>query len=219
VIRPLSAFWLRPRLVAAIGLGAVLALALPIQPVVSRLLVAWCVGVAAYVVLIVAQAGGQSQQALRRTATQLDDSAPVITLFAILATGASLGAVATLVAAPNASGSAHVLDLVLAVATMILSWIFVQVVFTVHYAHVYYGDDADGHSRGGLDFNGDDAPDFYDFLYFTVTVGATSQTSDVDVTSKRMRRIVVAQGAYAFLFNTSILALAVNLAAGFAGQH
>lgn len=219
MIRPLSAFWLRPRLLIAIGLGVVLALALPIDPPVSRLLVAWCVGVIAYVVLTVWQVAGQSQDELRRTATQLDDSAPVITLFAILATAASLGAVVTLVAAPNAPGSAHVLDLVLAVATMISAWVFVQIVFTVHYAHVYYGDDEDGHSRGGLDFNGDDAPDFYDFLYFTVTVGATSQTSDVDVTSKRMRRIVVAQGAYAFLFNTSILALAVNLAAGFAGQH
>ncbi len=219
MIRPFVAFWQRPRLLASIGFGAVLALALPIDPPVVRLLAAWCAGVVAYMLLVAWQVAGQSPAELRRVATGLDDSAPVITLFAILATAASLGAVATLVAGPGKDGAERAFDLGLAIATMIAAWAFVQVVFTIHYAHVYYGDDEAGHSRGGLDFHDDDTPDFYDFLYFTVTIGATSQTSDINVTSKRMRRIVVAQGAFAFLFNTSILALAVNLAAGFAGQH
>ena len=101
---------------------------------------------------------------------------------------------------------------------MLCTWAFVQLVFTIHYAHVYYGDDAPGESRGGLDFHGDDAPDFWDFLYFTVTIGAAAATSDTNITSKRMRRIATVQTVYAYLFNTGVLALAVNMAAGFVGH-
>lgn len=213
---PLAAFWLRPRLLAALALGAGLGLFLPIASLPARLLVAWCVSVVAYIALIGWQFGRASPDAIRKQASRLDDSATVISLFAILAASASLGAVAMLVAGQGAAKGTQIPDVLLAGATMVCAWAFIQTVFTVHYAHVFYGDDADGRSRGGLDFNSDEDPDFWDFLYFTVTIGATSQTSDVDITSKRLRRIVTAQAAYSFVFNTSILALAVNMAAGFA---
>ncbi|SDA12419.1 Protein of unknown function [Methylobacterium sp. UNC378MF] len=107
--------------------------------------------------------------------------------------------------------------IVLSALTLLCAWAFVQVVFTTHYAHVYYGEEG-GKPRGGLDFNGDDHPDFWDFFYFSVTIGATSQTSDTDITAKQMRRIATLQTLYAYFFNTSLLALAVNMAAGLA-QH
>ena len=190
-------------------MGLVLALTVPFASPLRALLVGWCAGVLADVVLIARETADPG--VLRQQASRLDDSAPVISLVAVRATAASVGAVLVRVSGTGALAP----DLVLAVATVVASWVFVQVVFTVHDAHVYSGD---GTAGGGLDFNGDAAPDFSDFLYFTITVGATSQTSDTDVTSKRMRRVVTAQGAYAFLFNTSILALAVNMAAGLA-QH
>ena len=118
----------------------------------------------------------------------------------------------------QASGAGKAYDLALAGTTVLCTWMFVQLVFTVHYAHVYYGDDDAGESRGGLDFHGDDEPDFWDFLYFTVTIGAAAATSDTNITSKRMRRIATVQTVYAYLFNTGVLALAVNMAAGFVGH-
>ncbi|MCJ2042281.1 DUF1345 domain-containing protein [Methylobacterium sp. WL30] len=218
MINPIRAFRLRPRLLAAFGIMAAGALLMPGDDLVTRLLAGWCAGIVAYAVLIVHQSTGQSRDALRLQASRLDDSAALVTVFTLLAAAASFAAVGVLVLGGKASGAGKVFDLTLAGATVLCTWAFVQLVFTIHYAHVYYGDDAPGESRGGLDFHGDDAPDFWDFLYFTVTIGAAAATSDTNITSKRMRRIATVQTVYAYLFNTGVLALAVNMAAGFVGH-
>ncbi|TNC08778.1 DUF1345 domain-containing protein [Methylobacterium terricola] len=214
---PARAFWLRPRLLVCATLALALALLLPIPGVWTRLLVGWCVGVVAYIVLIILQAAHGSGEALRRQASRLDDSAFTISLFAVLAAAASCGAVAMLLFGEQGQDAYRIPHLGLAALTLVCAWVFVQVVFTTHYAHVYYGEE-DGKPRGGLNFNGDESPDFWDFFYFSVTIGATSQTSDTDITAKHMRRIATVQTIYAYFFNTSVLALAVNMAAGLA-QH
>lgn len=218
MLNPVRAFRLRPRLLGAIGLALVLALILPGPSAGTRLLTGWCVGVVVYAVLTVRQSTGRSRDALRRQAARLDDSAAAISVFALLAAAASFGAVAVLVLGGQTTGAGKAYDLALAGATVLCAWVFVQLVFTVHYAHVYYGAGDAGESRGGLDFHGDAEPDFWDFLYFTVTIGAAAATSDTNVTSKRMRRIATVQTVYAYLFNTGVLALAVNMAAGFVGH-
>ena len=135
----------------------------------------------------------------------------------MVATAASVGGiVALLYGAPSASGS-RAPDALLAGATMILSWLFMQIIFAIHYTHIYYGDE-NGDIRGGLKFAGNDEPDFWDFVYFTVSIGATAQTSDTAVETRRMRRIVTAQAIYSFIFNTAVLATAVNIAAGLVGH-
>ena len=214
MIDPIRAFRLRPRLLSAFGLMAALALLLPSPDLVTRLLAGWCAGIVAYAVLIVRQSTGQSRDALRVQASRLDDSAALVTVFTLLAAAASFAAVGVLVLGGKASGAGRIFDLTLAGTTVLCTWAFVQLVFTIHYAHVYYGDEA-GADRGGLDFHGDADPDFWDFLYFTVTIGAAAATSDTNITSKRMRRIATVQTVYAYLFNTGVLALAVNMAAGF----
>lgn len=218
MINPIEAFWLRPRLLLAVGLTIGLSALLPIASIPVRLLVGWCLGVILYTSLVVGNAALQPRDEMQRDASRLDDSAAVISVFAILAAAASCGAVAMLVLGEQEPGAMKGVRLALAALTMLCTWVFVQVVFTVHYAHLYYGEGETGESRGGLDFNGDPEPDFWDFLYFSVTIGATSQTSDTDITSKLMRRIVTVQTIYAYLFNTTVLALGINMAAGFA-QH
>ncbi|WP_375456308.1 DUF1345 domain-containing protein [uncultured Methylobacterium sp.] len=218
MLNPVRAFRLRPRLLGAMGLAAAVALILPGPSAGTRLLTGWCVGVVVYAVLIVRQATGQSRDALRRQAARLDDSAAAISVFALLAAAASFGAVAVLVLGGRATGAGKAYDLALAGATVLCAWVFVQLVFTIHYAHVYHGAGDAGESRGGLDFHGDAEPDFWDFLYFAVTIGAAAATSDTNITSKRMRRIATVQTVYAYLFNTGVLALAVNMAAGFVGR-
>ena len=87
-------------------------------------------------------------------------------------------------------------------------------VFTFRYAHEWYDLDEQRKAKGGLQFPADDLPDYFDFLYFSVVVGMTFQVSDVQVTSRRLRRLVLLHGLLSFLFNTVIVALTVNIAAG-----
>jgi uncharacterized membrane protein len=87
-------------------------------------------------------------------------------------------------------------------------------IFTLHYAHEYYGEGRDG-TFGGLEFPNDDQPDYWDFLYFAFVVGMTFQVSDVQVTSKFIRRLVVAHGAVSFVFNVAILSVMVNISSEF----
>jgi uncharacterized membrane protein len=98
-----------------------------------------------------------------------------------------------------------------AILTIALSWAFTHTIFALHYAHEFYG--LGRHRGGGLEFPGDSEPDYWDFLYFSLVIGMTSQVSDVAVTAKVIRRTVAAHGVVAFVFNTTLLALAVNIAA------
>ena len=92
-----------------------------------------------------------------------------------------------------------------------------QFVFALHYAHEYYRpEDPASDARGGLEFPGCPKPDYWDFLYFATSIGATSQTSDVAIRSRALRRLVMLHAVVSFVFNTMILALTVNLAASLA---
>lgn len=216
-MKSLEAFTLRPRLLLAIALAGALAFVLPSSlPIWTRCLIGWCVGVTFYGIIVIWQFSRASVEKIRERASRLDDTAPVILVIALAATTASFGAIGALLLAPSSADK--VVDVVLAGTTMVLSWFFIQVIFSIHYTHIYYGDE-NGIERGGLEFGGkEEEPDFWDFLYFTVSIGATAQTSDTVVTSKRMRRIVLAQSIYSFFFNTAILALAINIAASLAGH-
>ncbi len=100
-------------------------------------------------------------------------------------------------------------ELGLVVATLVLTWVFANTVFAVHYAHLYYLPGPAG-DRGGLTVPHVDAPDYWDFLYFSITLGMTFQTSDVVITGAHMRKVVLGHTMAAFFFNLGILAFAVN---------
>ncbi len=99
--------------------------------------------------------------------------------------------------------------LALIVATLVVSWVFSNTVFAMHYAHLYYLQHGDGDHRG-LKFPEDQTPDYWDFLYFSFTLGMTFQTSDVTVAAAHMRRVVLGHTIAAFFFNIGILAFVVN---------
>ena len=99
----------------------------------------------------------------------------------------------------------------LTVATVALSWTFTHIVFTLHYANVYYKPDEDG--PGGLAFPGHRPPDYRDFLYYAFVIGCACQTGDVATLSHAMRRLTLLHGIVAFAFNTAILALMINVGA------
>ncbi len=118
--------------------------------------------------------------------------------------------VGALIADPGSLGRR---DVVLIVATLALAWLFANMVFTLHYAHLFYLQ-AKGHDLGGLEVPGTREPDYWDFLYFAFTLGMTFQTSDVSVTGAHMRRVALGHCMAAFLFNMGILAFTVNALGG-----
>ncbi|MDX2203457.1 MAG: DUF1345 domain-containing protein [Hyphomicrobiaceae bacterium] len=154
-----------------------------------------------------------SHETVRTRAARQDSGGLVILAIVLLAIGSSFVAIAGLLAeAKSAQGLVKLGLAGLAAGTVALSWLVVQVVFTFHYAHEYYSpeDDADGR-RGGLDFPEDDCPDYWDFFYYATSIGATSQTSDVSITSKSLRRLTTLHAIASFFFNTAVLALAINI--------
>lgn len=101
----------------------------------------------------------------------------------------------------------------LVVATLALCWIFANTIYTLHYAHLYYAPDGE-EDRGGIDFPGGHDPDYGDFAYFAFTLGMTFQTSDVEITSPAIRRVVIGHCLAAFVYNIGILAFSINVLGG-----
>jgi uncharacterized membrane protein len=144
---------------------------------------------------------------MRQAARANDANRGVLLGFTALTTAVILVAVAG-----ELKGRNDTTALLLVVATLMLSWLFSNTVYALHYAHLYYLGDAAGHDAGGLDFPGsDDTPDYWDFLYFSFTLGMTFQTSDVTIRAAAIRRVVLGHSMAAFVFNLGVLAFTVNV--------
>lgn len=111
-------------------------------------------------------------------------------------------------------GGPDAISIALLLATLLIAWLFSNLVYAMHYAHIFYLPGDKGQDRGGLDFPETDEPGYWDFLYFAFTLGMTFQTSDVSVTTSAMRRTVLFQCLAAFLFNLGILAFTINVLGG-----
>jgi uncharacterized membrane protein len=146
---------------------------------------------------------------MERNAAAQDEGAFAVLILTVVAAIASLGAIFAELAVIERSSPSYWLYNALAFATVILSWAFTHTIFALHYAHDFYG----GRHKGGLRFPDDDKPDYWDFVYFAFVVGMTFQVSDVAVTQKSIRRMVVAHGVLSFFFSAAIIAMTVNLAA------
>jgi uncharacterized membrane protein len=166
----------------------------------------------------------RDDEATVRARAAYEDQGQALTMSIILsAVLASLGAtVFTMHEAKIASshaGHAAPWAWILSVSTLVLSWVVVQTVFTLRYAHKYFGDgDDDGQIDRGLKFPGEPPRTYHDFIYLAVCVGATAQVSDVNVTTARYRRLVTQHSLLAFFFNTMVVALGINILATVIGQ-
>lgn len=197
---------------AALGLAAGLAAAYAARlEAVTSALIGWDLGILIYLAAAAwMMARCSTVPAIRKNAAIQDEGAFAILVLAVVAAIASMGAIFVEISiikrAPN-----YTAYLPLVIATVILSWAFTHTIFALHYAHDYYGG---GASKQGLKFPDDSQPDYWDFVYFSFVVGMTFQVSDVVVTNKSVRRMVVAHGVLSFLFSTAIVAMTVNIAAG-----
>jgi uncharacterized membrane protein len=151
---------------------------------------------------------------MRRRAKDQDDGAVVILTLTVSAAVASLAAIVLeLMGAKGDSPHVQHLHLALSVITILCSWFLVHTAFALHYAHEFYGDGTNVETHC-LTFPGNPEPNYVDFLYFAFVLGTTSQTSDVAISTSAMRRLALIHGVIAFFFNTTLLALVVNIAAG-----
>lgn len=211
----LTAFWHRPRLLVSLGAGLaayVLLLRLGLDKAATRLLLAWDTGVIFFLILTWTMMTRSTLDRLQARADKEDEGAVLVLVLTVVAAVVSLGGIAAELQGIKLDKANEALRIALAGVTILASWLFVHTIFTLHYAHDYYaGEDA----RRGLDFPGDeDEPDYWDFAYFSFTIGAASQTSDVEVTARRTRRFVLAHTILSFFFNTTVLAFSINVGAG-----
>lgn len=130
--------------------------------------------------------------------------AGVVTVVILVAVGAELAQ----------KGRPSTFNLVLVLVTLVFCWSFSTMVYTLHYAHLFYVNDAHGKDSGGFNFPHTDEPDYWDFLYQSTCLAMTFQTSDVDIQSRICRRAVMFHCLGAFVFNIGIIAFSINLLGG-----
>lgn len=177
----------------------------------------WDAGVLAFLTLtLVRVQRARSIEAIRARAARMDQAGAAVLPLSLLAAAASV--VVVVVEATGRSAHPSLSAALFSMSTIVVSWLFVQVIFALHYAHEFYGPaEADRSDRGGLMFPGDELPDYWDFLHFALVIGVAAQTADIQISGKRQRHIATLHSLMAFLFNTVIVALAVNLAVGLLG--
>lgn len=183
----------------------------------TRVATGWDVGVAVFLGLSVLRLiRARAPDDIRRRAAALDQAGAAVLPLAVLAAVASVvivvGEAATAARAEAASNAA------LTLTTVALSWAFIHLIFAQHYAHEFYTPRPDVGDTGGLLFPGEDAPDYWDFVHFSLIIGVACQTADVQIASRALRRLSTLHSALAFVFNTVILALAVNSAVSLLGS-
>jgi uncharacterized membrane protein len=143
-------------------------------------------------------------------ATIEDPSRAVVDLILVGSSSAChVGVGFTLIKASQSQGLIAAGLVALAVASVVISWGVVHTVFMLRYARLYYG-----HPVGGIDFNDNANPDFYDFAYLAFTIGMTYQVSDTDLTDRPIRRTALRHALLSFLFGTFIVAVTINVVAG-----
>jgi uncharacterized membrane protein len=207
-------FRARPRMLIAAVFGIAAGLAVPAATVVTRVLIGWNVGVWLYLALIAMSMYRVDHGRLKQAALAHSEGALTVSVMVVLASLASLAAIVLELAA---SRQGHMppsaAQVGLTLVTVTGSWLLLPTLFTLNYASLYYSREP----GMGLSFPGADPqfrPHYVDFLYFSFTIAVALQTSDVAVTDKTMRLVVLAQSVLSFVFNTAVLAFFINIASG-----
>lgn len=148
---------------------------------------------------------------MRQAAQRNDANRRVMLLVAAAVTGVILVAVGSELAQKGRPGR---FDVALLLLTLICCWCFSTMVYTLHYAHLFYISDEHGNDSGGFAFPHTDEPDYWDFLYQASCLAMTFQTSDVDIQSRICRRAVMFHCLGAFVFNIGVVAFSINILGG-----
>lgn len=206
-----------PRLTIATALGIAAGIACafvaPQISLISKCLIGWNVAGWIYMAMIMRRTFKSSAEDVRRIAEIEDENAGLVLFVVCVAAIASLAAIILeLAGIQDMKDSDKALHYAFTGFTIIGSWLLIGVVFSLHYARVFYTWSGE---KPALRFaDGEENPDYWDFLYFSFTLSVAVQTSDVGVGTRALRKVVLAQSLIGFVFNTSILGFSINIAAG-----
>lgn len=206
---------MRPRLWSSVAVGVIIGLLLPsawVEHPLTRSLIGWNVGALLYLVMTFTMMVRSTSDAIRSRAELQDEGQYTILALVSFASVAVLVAIAAQLAyAKDTHGALKAAHMGLAFLTVVTAWLFTQTMFALHYAHEFHARHA---SSPTFVFPGSDEPDYLDFLYVACIIGTSGQTADVAFASKRTRRVGLMHCVLAFFFNTTLLALMINVAAG-----
>jgi uncharacterized membrane protein len=206
-----------PRLFVSIFIGILVFLFLPDSlalHIISRLIVAWNAMAWLYLILASLMIKSTSHAQMKLRAKKQNEGKYVVLTMVVIAAIVSLGAIVLeLGIVKEISGFIRSAHIALTILTILSSWAFTQTMFALHYAHDFYSA-IDKGKEGGLSFPNQKLPDYMDFLYFSCVIGTSGQTADVSFTSQSMRKIGLIHSVLAFFFNTSLVALMINIASG-----
>jgi uncharacterized membrane protein len=206
------------RLSFAVLLGVAVATLTPAEDWAIRWLIGWDAGVTVLLLGIWHMMAKASLEHLQDKAAQQDEKASVILGVMIAAVLASLGGVLAVIHdTRQAAGGTAIYFVLLSLATLILSWLCMNVLFAIHYAHRYYGETGEEAGRGLIFPEPQATPNYAEFIYFAFCIGMTYQVSDVMTCTREFRKLVTFHGALSFFYNTFVLALAVGLFSGLSG--
>ena len=205
-----------PRLSAAAILGLAVGILVPADSIISKILFGWNAGVWSYLVLMLWLTARAKAPDVRRIAEVEDENAGLVLFVVCIAAIASLATITfELAGSKDLETTRKLLHYGFTALTVLGSWLLIGVIFSVHYARLYYTwtgkEPALRFAEGLL------TPNYWDFLYFSFTIGVAVQTSDVGVATRAMRKVVLGQSLIGFLFNTAILGFSINIAAGLFG--
>ena len=210
---PLRIISARPRLFLSILAGFVVGALLPLYVTelrgVTRFLVAWDFGVGLYLILAFRMIARSGVREIHRQYLAQDEGGFAILVLTIVSACASVGAVFTWLEIATRAETFALPGLAFLLLTIMMSWAFIHTMFALHYAHEFY---AEHHKTGGgLIFPRDHKPTYWDFVYLAFSIGTATQVSDVEISSKRIRRTVTLHGIVSFFFNVTVIALTVGL--------
>jgi uncharacterized membrane protein len=205
-----------PRLSLATVIGLAAGLSIPADSTISKILIGWNTGVWTYLLLMFWLTVRAKAPDVKRIAEMEDENAGLVLLMVCIAALASLATITfELAGSRDLQTADKLLHYGVTALTVIGSWLLIGVIFSVHYARLYY---TWGGKEPALRFaEGLTTPNYWDFLYFSFTIGVAVQTSDVGVATRQLRKIVLAQSLIGFVFNTAILGFSINIAAGLFG--
>jgi uncharacterized membrane protein len=211
--------WNHLKLWAAAFVGVILVFALPSHWTwITRVLTGWNGTMLVLVPLIYIWMRTLDSKQLRARYEEEDPTGPVILLLVVIGALLSMmGIIALLSTIKQVAPSERIAHLVLSAATIVNSWLLVHTMFTIHYADMYYSV-AEG-DPPPLSFPDTPAPLFWDFVYFSFTIGVACQTADVSTRQTEIRKTVTIHSVVAFVFNLAVLGFAINVSAGLLGGH
>jgi uncharacterized membrane protein len=206
-----------PRLASSMLGGTLVAIFLPFHlQVITRVLIGWDVAVWSYLLLMGWLMARATREQVRSIAEREDETGLLVLVVLSTAALASLVAIVMVLSTSRGMpGNIRLAHYLLTGATVLGTWFFIGTLFTFHYARLFYRSDVE---RRPLFFpENQPNPDYWDFLYFSFTIAAASQTGDVNIMTGSMRKVALAQTILSFFFNVAILGFSINIAAGVIG--